>query len=989
MRALPLIASAALFLAARAEADFGPERLIGLAGGTQYQADIASDGKSFLIAWLNQASPERPSIEVVRVGADGTRMGSPVVLATPRGPTSAPSVAACGKGWVVAWPERERIEVHVLDGAGAPLQRLEERTDPRMVGGRGLRLGLACDGRGALIAWSHDERPELHALALPHGETRLRRLRLAVEGRGRFHAVAVTSDGDGFLVAWHSEVVLSKVDQGRRTTSVLRHRIDALRVSLEGAAPGQRPIEMFTGAETTEHAWERSIGGLSAAAAGRDDFLVTWDSYDREKPIHAVRLRGSRLVDASPLTLGGPGVWGVAVVAEPAGYLVAWTHWTNRSVPPAGDMAHQLRYARVPIEGARIVESALHVSASTIMGDVRLAHGAGRAIAVYAEGRTGEPGYTAGVDVWIKGAGGLPEAAPISLGPASQWAPALAARGPDYLVAWVDASTLPESIRTAAISPAGALVPSKGSVLARSAVPREISVSAGRSAYLVAWVEERGTFASRVSAEGEPLDPAPLHLGDGWQNVAASFDGEAHVLAFVTGKELRTIRIFEGGRAPEPAVRVGELSYSPSRVGMACERGSCLVTWQDSTGSHRSAPVHSLRIIHGRPEYRGTRPRQTILPEGYAGWPAVAAGGGRYLFAWGAYSLDSPFPYRILWTNVDQLAGVHGSRTGELPGHRRSHPSLAFDGRRFMAAWIEEGDSDPLRWGPVERGWLELPRSLGVKGISPALAATPGGGLTAAWLETPEKAPYRVRLRTLAPHASPPPPPAPATPQAATFRLPDLMALVRRSAATRAGERVEPEIDRQLRTLVARIQATTRRGLLPVDPPALPGRRQPGSGQVKYRSPWGSETASSGSHVTNAHYTGPGLALGGVLGGVVVVDGTVRIGSVTDSIVLATGDVRIDRADRSIVVAGGRIEIGEDGALLSSGHGFASILVSGRSIDAGSCGGVLAAADGVVVGNGGVATVNVPAGPIDGGAPDSSGAAAYQDPGLVLSDAAR
>ncbi|HZN91913.1 MAG TPA: hypothetical protein VFB81_04390, partial [Myxococcales bacterium] len=295
-------------------------------------------------------------------------------------------------------------------------------------------------------------------------------------------------------------------------------------------------------------------------------------------------------------------------------------------------------------------------------------------------------------------------------------------------------------------------------------------------------------------------------------------------------------------------------------------------------------------------------------------------------------------------------------------------------------------DPDPLRWSPVERGWLEPPRSLGVKGTSPALAATPGGGLTAAWVESAERAPSRVRLRILAPHAERPPPPS--APQLATFRLPDLMARVRRSAATRAGERVDPEIDRQLRALVARIQATTLRGLLPVDPPALPGRSHPASGPLRYRSPWGSETSAGGAHVMNAHYTGPGVVLGGVFGGMVVVDGPARIGSVTDSIVLATGDVDIAHVNRSIVVAGGRIEISGDGLLLEYGHGFASILVSGRRIDAGSRGGVLAAADGVAVGNAGVATVNVRAGRIGGGPLEALGTAAYRDPGLVLSDAA-
>jgi len=975
MRALPLITSAALFLAARAEADFGPEALIGPAAGHQRAPDIASDGKSFLIAWRNDASPQAPSIEVLRVEADGTWTGSPVVLTSPRRATSAPAVAACGAGWVVAWTDPEGIAVQVLDRAGAPLHSLSEKARPLGMGGAAPRLGLACDGRGALIVWSEDGQPELRALALPHGETTPRRLRLAADDPpGGFAAVAVASDGDGFLVAWHSMFRVA-VQDGNQTSDVLRQRIAALRVSSEGVIHDPRPF--------TVHVVGEPAGGLSVAASGRDDFLVTWDSASRQGGILAVRLRGSRPIDASPLKLGGPSAWGVAAAPDPAGYLVAWT--TPGPAPaPQGGFGRELRYARVPIQGTRTVESSLHVSDSNAF-DVRLATRAGRAIAAYAEGQPNQPGHASGLDIWIKGVGGPPGATLVTSGPAPQRTPALAGRGPESLLAWVDESTVPESIRTAVISPAGALVQPKGSVLARSFAPRQLSVSAGRSTYLVAWVEQRGVFAARVSPEGEPLDPTPLRLDDGAPNVAASFDGEAHVVAFCSGKEVRTIRVFEDSRAPERAVRAGATTSGPTNVGNACERGSCLVTWTNPNAYYGYEHVYGLRVIHGRPEYQGTYARQMIAPEGFANSPVVAAGGGRYVVAWGAYSSGSG-PRRIHWRNIDRLADFRDARTGELSGQRGILPAVAFDGRRFVAIWIEENDPDPLRWSPVERGWLESPRSLGVKGTSPALGATPGGGLTAAWVEDAEKAPSRVRLRTLAPYAAPPPPPS--VPQPATFRLPDLMARVRKSAATRAGERVDPEIDRQLKTLVARIQATTLRGLLPVDPPALPGLSQPQSGPLTYRSPWGSETSSGGPHVMNAHYAGPGVVLGGVFGGMVVVDGQARIGSVTDSIVLATGDVDIGHANRSIVVAGGRIEISGDGSLLEYGSGFASILVSGRRIDAGSIGGVLAAADGVAVGSRDVATVNVPAGRIAGGPMEALGTGAYRDPGLVLSDAA-
>lgn len=962
MRTLSLIAVAALLLSARVEADFGPEVLIGPAAGHQRSPDIASDGKGFLIAWRNEAS-ESPSIEVLRVEADGTWTGKPVALASLRGPTSPPAAAACGSGWVVAWAEPERIVVHVLNGAGAPLYSLEEKTEPRTVGGSASRLGLACDRRGALVVWGHGQRPELLALAIPHGESTPRRLRLQGEdGPVRFDAVAVASDSDGFLVAWHS------------ASNAPRPHIAALRVSLEGVIDNRRPVSVANG--------EESIGSLSAASAGRGDFLVAWDRAGGQGGVFAARLHGSSLVDASPLKLGGPQAWGPSAAADGSGYRVAWTGSTGPAPAPQASLGRELRSARIPLQGGRFVESPLHASESNA-GEVRLASGANRAIAAYTEGQVGPPGRAPGLDIWIKGADGSPGATLLTRGPASQRVPALAARGPEYLLAWVDESTIPESIRTAVISPAGTLVPPKGSVLARSAGPRQLSVAAGRNGYLVAWVAQGGVFAARVSATGELLDPEPLRMEDGAPNVAAAFDGEAYGVAFSSGKEIRAVRFFEDRRMPEPAVGLGKVAFGPATVSNACERGSCLVTWTQHNAYYGYVHVYGLRVVHGRPEYLGTYARPLNEPEGIAGSPVVAAGGGRYVVAWGTYPAASG-PYRILWRNLEWLADRQGARAGELPVRRGTLPSVTFDGKRFVAAWIEENDPDPLRWSPVEPGWGESPRSLGVKGASLALAATLGGGLTAAWVETVERAP-RVRLRTLAPHVEPAPAPPP--PQAETFKLSDLLERVRRSA-TRRGDRVDPGVERQLKTLVARIQNTTLRGRLPVDPRTLPGLREPESGPVKYRSPWGAEISSGGLHVLKAHYTGTGTVLGAAYGALVVVDGPVRIGSVADSIVIATGDVDIAHSDRSIVIAGGRIEISGDGSLLTSGQGFASILVSGRRIDAGTYGGVLAAADGVVVGNTGVATVNVPAGRIAGGALDSLGTAAYRDPGLVLSDAA-
>ena len=978
MRTLILVT--ALLLGAPARADFGPEVLIGPQAGHQRSPDIASDGKSFLVAWRNDASA-KPAMEALLVAPDGSWSGAPVQLASLRGAGSPPAVAACGQGWVVTWAEPDQVAMHVLDRAGAPLFSLEEKLDPRAAGGPISRPGLACDQHGALVVWGSRNPPELRALLLPHGATAARRLRLfAEDGPGAATSVAATSDDDGFLVAWHAVVSGSGQDGARQIPGTPRTFIAALSVAPDGTLRERRPVPV---AEEIP-----AVGSLAAASAGRGDFLVAWNRAGQQGPLFAARLRGSRVVDAQPLTVGGGSTGAVSATADRAGYLLAWTGGASQ-----GDFGRELRLARLPIQGARIGESSLHASQGHV-GEVRLAVGAGRVIAAYAEGQLGPLTRAASLDVWVKGAGGSPPATLLTRGPAPQRTPALAGRAADYLLAWVDESTDPESIRAAVVSPNGpggspsnpSLAPPRGIPIARSAAPRQISVAAGTAGYLVAWVDQRGVSAVRLSAAGEPAHPEPLRVSDGAPNVAASFDGEAYVLAFSQGKNVHSARIFEDGRPPEPKVLLGDAVFGPAVVGNACERGACLVTWTRHNAYYGYEHVYGLRVIHGRPEYLGTYARQLIEPEGFAQRPAVAAGGGRFAAAWTAYSSGSD-PRRILWRNMDRMADGRGDRAGDLPGRRAVPPALAFDGRRFVAAWVEQDDPDPLRWSFLERGWWgESVRSLGVKGTALALGATPGGGLTAAWVETPSGEPGRVRLRTLVPSGSPEPPPAP--PPLETFRLPDLLARIRVSAARRGGDRVDLEIDRMVRALVARVQSVTLRGRLPVDLRQLPGRAQPESGPVKYRSPWGSEISSGGLHVMKAHYTGPAVALGAAYGAAVVVDGSVRIGSLADSVVLATGDVDIAHCDRSVVVAGGRIEISGDGSMLSNGRGFASILVSGRRIDAGSYGGVLAAADGVVAGNAGIATVNTPAARIAGASLEAIGAAAYMDPGLVLSDAA-
>ncbi len=894
-------------LAVLATADFGPAQVQAGALGPQAAVEVAARGGGLLVVWHDA---QKRAYQAQRWGADGKPRGEPLELGGPGG--GLPAVVSCGPGYVVTWTEATRLVAVVLDDAGRAVKTLEEpqHSDPN------ARPGLACLDGTALVTWTDSSRRQIHGLVL--GPAAPKRLVLfADDAPGPLNSTAVATDGAEFLLFFMGTVA--------QQTGVW-----ALPVRRDGTAATRKPARVWATA---------ALSGSEApavASAGPGHYLVAWSAGPNAGVLAARLGAGGRLLDTHPLELSPASASNPTVAAGNGQYQLAWANARPRGCDLEG--------ARVGLEGPPSAVQSLHASTGTA-ANPRLAFDGTRFTVGFAEAPYEIPSTVPcarGTDVWLRSLGREPVL--VTPGPVSQRSPVAAAIGGQYLAAWLDDACPQVAVRAARATAAGALLDAEGLVVHRGQFNRSLAVAGGRSAYLLVWAGQ-GIFAARVSATGERLDREPLRLGSGgWPQVA--WDGDAFLAAWADGNQLLVARVPEAGPADPPSVVARETSGA-NALALACGPGSCLLSWPQRISYYGFAQVAGVRVIRGKPETLGARPRAfSGNNEGFAGAPVLAWGADRFLLGWNL----GPQGLRLGGVNA---AGQPLKFSGS-PG-QGGRASLAFDGSRFAVGWTQGPDAGALRWAYANPDSLERARELGVTGTDLSLAATAGGGLLALWTEGGATEPRRVRMRVLAEHAEPKPTTAHSVP-ADAFRLSSLMDRARAIAASQRkdGQRPDAELQRLLRLLVARVQKTTGRGKLPVDLETLRlDRDRLSTRPLKWESKEGRRISIGDGNRVGAHDT-YWVTRGGdfkaVFGSVLVADGSLRVGALTDSVIVATGDVDLGSVDRGLVVSLGRIKVGQDGSDLDNGRGFPSILVSGGRIDvARARGTVLGAADGVAV----------------------------------------
>ncbi|HEX8171995.1 MAG TPA: hypothetical protein VF824_15770 [Thermoanaerobaculia bacterium] len=280
--------------------------------------------------------------------------------------------------------------------------------------------------------------------------------------------------------------------------------------------------------------------------------------------------------------------------------------------------------------------------------------------------------------------------------------PAAATNGTNVFAVWTEPETFEgRALFNAPHRALGALLDRDGATLLAM---RVLALSANRHAspaiasagdqHLVAWREASGIYASRLAADGQPLDGRGILIdGGNAGDPAVAFDGRQYVIAYSTmvGDQLfATVRFVTraGALRPQKLAIAAARQQFPMSVALAPDDRGTLLLW--TAGAVRAAHIQreTLTVDIG--------PADVLPQSAQAGELAASWNGSEYLVVYS--ELDSPplvnpafpMPARIRATRVTAsliprdpgtlLVGDHGHDAD-------SSPRVSSDGRDWLVVW--------------------------------------------------------------------------------------------------------------------------------------------------------------------------------------------------------------------------------------------------------------------------------------------------------------
>jgi len=652
---------------------------------------VAANGRHYLVVWRD-ARNFPTQIRGARVTQEGVVLEPNGILLSKQGSEQAyPTVASNGDAFLAVWQTRSTTGVHVY-GARVSNDGLVLETNGISIGPTNapqFKPSVAASGNDYLVVWEgyntefgvagvYGARVSASGVVLDTNS-----IGIATGGFAGY-PVAVAGSSNGFLVVWGGV-------RGRRVSPAGVADSAYIEVGLGGYNP-------------------------SVATDGRD-FLVVWETYHTP----ASHIQGARVTSAG--SVADP--YGIAictaaryqrspaVAAGAGGYFVVWEDTRNFGVAGRGDVYG----ARVGNNGTVLDSNGVLVSPdANAENSPAVAFNGKHSLVVWADSRYATNYSQVPLSVFgiygtrVAGDGSItdPGGIAISRTPGDQTAPAVAAKGTDFLVVWEGRYpyTRP-NIFGARVNDDGVLLDTNAILISKGYNSKALpAVASNGTNWLTVWMAPNfywDIVGARLSGSGEVLDTNAFAISRATNNQTApavAANGRDYLVVWEdyrrgsTNSDVYGARVTGDGLLLDTnGIAISTANHLQAAAAVACDSTNYLVVWEDWRNSRTTAKdIYGTRVsFAGAVADSGAIPICTAPKDQSA--PAVAFDGIEYLVAWQDWRNNSRLATNAL--NLD----IYGTRVTSLGGvldasgfaintnsSNQQLPAVAGGGRRFLVA---------------------------------------------------------------------------------------------------------------------------------------------------------------------------------------------------------------------------------------------------------------------------------------------------------------